>query len=96
MRPKGAILGRSQAKIVVDVAEVTQPILGNDFFIQHNLAIYPKGKCLIDLSDYSRIAQAALCKPRRAVESADAMSTILACETGARSGVRAPCARATG
>ena len=41
-------------------------------------------------------AQAALCKPRRAVESADAMSTILACETGARSGVRAPCARATG
>ena len=27
-----------------------------------------------------------LCEPRRAVESADAMSTILACETGARSG----------
>ena len=38
------------------IADVTQPILGNDFFIQHNLAIYPKGKCLIDLSDYSRIA----------------------------------------
>ena len=38
------------------VAEVTQPILGNDFFIANNLAIYPKGKCIIDLSDYSRIS----------------------------------------
>ena len=34
------------------IAEVTQPILGNDFFIQNNL----KGRCIIDLSDYSRIA----------------------------------------
>ena len=41
-------------------------------------------------------AQAGLREPRPAVESADTMSTILACETGARSGVRAPCSRATG
>ena len=51
--------GKRHFTVNFHVAEVTQPILGNDFFIQHNLAIYPKGKCLIDLSDYSLHPQTA-------------------------------------
>ena len=44
--------GKRHFTVDFHIAEVTQPILGNDFFIKNNLAIYPKGRCLIDLTDY--------------------------------------------
>ena len=38
------------------VADVTQPILGADFFIQNHLAIDLRGRCLIDLDNCSSLA----------------------------------------